>query len=89
MALNFLNDGYFAGKVGIGIETYSKKLTIFGTGAGNAVICPKCSAPLSGTGGGGPAASGGGGSGAGGYCSNCGQQYPSGAKFCNGCGNKV
>ncbi|MGY5873541.1 MAG: zinc ribbon domain-containing protein [Candidatus Thorarchaeota archaeon] len=60
-----------------------------GTGAGNAVICPKCSAPLSGTGGGGHAASGGGGDGAGGYCSNCGQQYPSGAKFCNGCGHKV
>jgi len=30
----------------------------------------------------------GGGSG-GGYCSNCGQQYPAGAKFCNGCGHKV
>jgi len=32
---------------------------------------------------------GGGGGGAGGYCSNCGQQYPAGAKFCNGCGQKV
>jgi hypothetical protein len=26
---------------------------------------------------------------AGGYCSNCGQQYPAGAKFCNKCGGKV
>ncbi|MHA1850130.1 MAG: zinc ribbon domain-containing protein [Candidatus Thorarchaeota archaeon] len=91
-----------------------------GTGAGNAVECPKCGAPLGGTGGGGGghAASGGGGGGApgsmrinyedrdgdgkpdsvqidygggggGGYCSNCGQQYPAGAKFCNGCGHKV
>lgn len=56
-----------------------------GTGAGNAATCPKCSAPLGGSGGG-QAASGGGG---GGYCSNCGQQYPAGAKFCNGCGSKV
>ncbi len=32
---------------------------------------------------------GGGGGGAGGYCSNCGQPYPAGAKFCNGCGHKV
>ena len=62
-----------------------------GTGAGNAVSCPKCGAPLGGTGGGGHAAShgGGGGGGGGGYCSNCGQQYPAGAKFCNGCGHKV
>lgn len=30
-----------------------------------------------------------GGSGAGGYCSNCGQPYPAGAKFCNGCGHRV
>jgi len=62
-----------------------------GTGAGNAVACPKCGAPLGGTGGGGghAAPSGGGGGGAGGYCSNCGQQYPAGAKFCNGCGSKV
>lgn len=30
-----------------------------------------------------------GGGGGGGYCSNCGQQYPAGAKFCNKCGNKV
>lgn len=29
------------------------------------------------------------GEGAGGYCSNCGQQYPAGAKFCNKCGHKV
>ena len=27
--------------------------------------------------------------GGGGYCQNCGQQYPAGAKFCNKCGNKV
>ena len=60
-----------------------------GTGAGNAVSCPKCGAPLGGTGGGGHAASHGGGGGGGGYCSNCGQQYPAGAKFCNGCGHKV
>jgi hypothetical protein len=106
-----------------------------GTGAGNASTCPKCSAPLGGSGGGGRAASGGGGggtsvdvrggrgaggpgsmritysedadgdgqpdsvqidyggdgggSGGSGYCSNCGQQYPTGAKFCNGCGHKV
>ena len=26
---------------------------------------------------------------AGGYCSNCGQPYPVGAKFCNGCGHKL
>jgi len=32
---------------------------------------------------------GGGGGGAGGYCSNCGQAYPAGARFCNGCGHKV
>jgi hypothetical protein len=32
---------------------------------------------------------GGGGGGAGGYCSNCGQPYPAGARFCNGCGHKV
>jgi hypothetical protein len=32
---------------------------------------------------------GGGGGGAGGYCSNCGQPYPAGAKFCNGCGHKI
>jgi hypothetical protein len=38
MALQFLYDGYFAGKVGIGTETLSKKLTIFGTGAGNATV---------------------------------------------------
>ena len=30
MALNFLNNGYFAGKVGIGTETLSTKLTISG-----------------------------------------------------------
>ena len=108
-----------------------------GTGAGNAATCPKCSAPLGGSGGGGggghaassggggttidvrgargagPGGSmritygedadgdgqpdsvqvdyggGGGGAGGGGYCSNCGQQYPAGAKFCNGCGQKV
>ena len=30
MALNFLNDGYFAGKVGIGTETLSTKLTVSG-----------------------------------------------------------
>jgi hypothetical protein len=29
------------------------------------------------------------GGGAGGYCSNCGQPYPAGAKFCNSCGQKV
>ena len=57
-----------------------------GTGAGNAATCPKCSAPLGGSGGGQAASGGGGGSG---YCSNCGQQYPAGAKFCNGCGSKV
>ena len=116
-----------------------------GTGAGNAVSCPKCGAPLGGSGegassGGGGAAhvtatrggggtghidvrsAGAGGSGSmritysedadgdgrpdsvqidysgmegagggdvGGYCSNCGQPYPPGAKFCNGCGHKV
>jgi hypothetical protein len=105
-----------------------------GTGAGNAVSCPKCGAPLGGSGGGGGRAAsggggttvdvrgdrgaggpgsmritysedadgdgqpdsvqidyggGGGGGGGGGYCSNCGQQYPAGAKFCNGCGHKV
>ncbi|MFW9959899.1 MAG: zinc-ribbon domain-containing protein [Candidatus Thorarchaeota archaeon] len=108
-----------------------------GTGAGNAASCPKCGAPLGGsgdsqvssgrgaggtshvdvrsTGGhGGPGSmritysedadgdgrpdsvqidysgdmSGGGGQ-AGGYCSNCGQPYPVGAKFCNGCGHKI
>jgi hypothetical protein len=59
-----------------------------GTGAGNASACPKCGAPLGGSGGGGGAAPSGG-SGDGGFCSNCGQQYPAGAKFCNGCGNKV
>jgi hypothetical protein len=32
---------------------------------------------------------GSGGGKAGGYCSNCGQPYPVGAKFCNGCGHKV
>jgi len=58
-----------------------------GTGAGNASACPKCGAPLGGSGGGGAAPSGGGGNG--GFCSNCGQQYPAGAKFCNGCGHKV
>ncbi len=58
-----------------------------GTGAGNASACPKCGAPLGGSGGGGAAPSGGGGDG--GFCSNCGQQYPAGAKFCNGCGHKV
>jgi len=57
-----------------------------GTGAGNAAACPKCGAPLGGSGGG-AAPSGGGGNG--GFCSNCGQQYPAGAKFCNGCGHKV
>ncbi len=33
--------------------------------------------------------SGMGGSDAAGYCSNCGQPYPAGAKFCNGCGHKL
>ncbi|TFG34936.1 zinc ribbon domain-containing protein [Candidatus Thorarchaeota archaeon] len=113
-----------------------------GTGAGNSVSCPKCGAPLGGTGGGTGGGSGqvtasrggrgsghidvkstggggsgsmritysedadgdgqpdsvhidysgmgeGGGGSAGGYCSNCGQPYPEGAKFCNGCGHKV
>jgi len=107
-----------------------------GTGAGNAVSCPKCGAPLGGSGesGGGHAAShsgggggttfdirgaqgagrggsmritygedadgdgqpdsvqvdyGGSGGDGGGFCSNCGQAYPAGAKFCNGCGHKV
>jgi len=32
---------------------------------------------------------GGGGGEAAGYCSNCGQPYPPGAKFCNGCGHKL
>jgi hypothetical protein len=32
---------------------------------------------------------GSGGGQAGGYCSNCGQAYPVGAKFCNGCGKKL
>ena len=30
MALEFLNDAYFAAKVGIGTETFSTKLTISG-----------------------------------------------------------
>ena len=29
------------------------------------------------------------GKGGGGFCSNCGQPYPVGAKFCNGCGHKL
>jgi len=31
MALNFLNDGYFAGKVGIGVESPLTNLDILGT----------------------------------------------------------
>jgi len=105
-----------------------------GAGAGNVAVCPNCSAPLGGSGGGAPSGGGGGGrthvdvhggrggggpgsmritygedrdgdgqpdsvqidysgggdgGGAGGYCSNCGQPYPAGARFCNGCGHKV
>jgi len=34
MALRFLNSGYFAGKVGIGIETPTAPLDVFGVRAG-------------------------------------------------------
>ncbi|KXH73291.1 MAG: hypothetical protein AM326_00655 [Candidatus Thorarchaeota archaeon SMTZ-45] len=65
-------------------------------GAGNtshANACSKCGAPLAGGGGGQDEAhtesitiSTGG---AGGFCINCGQEYPAGAKFCGSCGQKV
>lgn len=64
-----------------------------GAGAKNASQCPKCGAPISGGGGGAEHTSesvtvsmstGGGG-----FCTNCGQQYPAGAKFCGGCGHRV
>ena len=37
MALKFLNNGYFAAKVGIGTETPARKLTIYES-SGNAVL---------------------------------------------------
>ena len=65
-------------------------------GAGNtshANACSKCGAPLAGGGGGQDEAhtesitiSTGG---ARGFCMNCGQEYPAGAKFCGSCGQKV
>ncbi|MHA1903835.1 MAG: zinc-ribbon domain-containing protein [Candidatus Thorarchaeota archaeon] len=57
-----------------------------GANAGNAAACPKCGAPISGGGGGEPAGSGGGG---GGFCTNCGQPMPDGARFCGSCGHKT
>jgi hypothetical protein len=65
-------------------------------GAGNSAganACSKCGAPLAGGGGGhdeghteSVTISTGG---AGGFCTNCGQQFPAGAKFCGSCGQKV
>jgi hypothetical protein len=69
-----------------------------GTNAGNVPSCPNCGGIIEGGGGGAPA------HGAGdvtvtvptgpasdqaGFCMNCGQPYPQGARFCNGCGQKV
>ncbi|NHJ13119.1 MAG: zinc ribbon domain-containing protein [Candidatus Thorarchaeota archaeon] len=64
-----------------------------GTIAKGASQCPKCGAPIEGGGGGAhdhsdsvtiSMSSGGGG-----FCTNCGQPYPEGAKFCGGCGQRV
>ncbi|MFX0107688.1 MAG: zinc ribbon domain-containing protein [Candidatus Hodarchaeota archaeon] len=64
-----------------------------GTNAGNAASCPKCGAPIEGGSGRGDAghpesitiSTGG----AGGFCTNCGQPYPEGARFCGKCGSQV
>ena len=49
MALNFLNNGYFAGKVGIGTETPTYKLVVggdvdysSGIGTTNAIFVSTC-----------------------------------------------
>jgi hypothetical protein len=63
-----------------------------GHNAGNASSCPQCGAPIEGGGGGAQphaesvtiSTDGGGG-----FCTNCGQQYPAGARFCNSCGHRV
>lgn len=71
-----------------------------GTNAGNVPSCPKCGGVIEGGGGGAPAhdqpdsvtVTGGGSPGGGGqagFCMNCGVPYPQGARFCNGCGQKV
>lgn len=54
-----------------------------GAKAGNAASCPQCGAPIEGGGVGGESGGGGG------FCTNCGQSIPAGAKFCGGCGQKA
>lgn len=65
-----------------------------GTNAGNVPSCPKCGGVIEGGGSGAPAHGAGGarapaGGDQAGFCMNCGQPYPQGARFCNGCGQKV
>jgi hypothetical protein len=55
-----------------------------GSNAGNAAECPKCGAPIEGGSASAPSTSD-----SAGFCMNCGNPYPEGAKFCNKCGQKL
>ncbi|MHA1964016.1 MAG: zinc-ribbon domain-containing protein [Candidatus Thorarchaeota archaeon] len=64
-----------------------------GANAGNVPSCPNCGGVIEGSGVGAPThgaeAASAPSSDQAGFCMNCGQPYPQGARFCNGCGQKV